>query len=82
MDSLHIWVTYGLIALSVVGYALERWPIEVVAAASLSLFLLFFSAMPFVDQTGDRLTSAELLAGFADPALITVLSLLIVLRRC
>ena len=78
MDSLHIWVTYGLIALSVVGYALERWPIEVVAAASLSLFLLFFSAMPFVDQTGDRLTSAELLAGFADPALITVLSLLIV----
>ena len=78
MDSLHIWVTYGLIALRVVGYALERWPIEVVAAASLSLFLLFFSAMPFVDQTGDRLTSAELLAGFADPALITVLSLLIV----
>ncbi|MCK5930808.1 MAG: SLC13 family permease [Fulvimarina manganoxydans] len=78
MDSIHIWVTYGLIALSVVGYALERWPIEAVAAASLSLFLLFFSAVPYVGPSGDRLTSAELLAGFADPALITVLSLLIV----
>ncbi|MEE2952113.1 MAG: SLC13 family permease [Pseudomonadota bacterium] len=78
MDSIHIWVTYGLIALSVIGYSLERWPIEAVAAASLSLFLLFFSAVPYVGPSGDRLTSAELLAGFADPALITVLSLLIV----
>lgn len=78
MDSLHIWVTYGLIALSVVGYALERWPIEAVAAASLSLFLVFFAAFPYVAPDGSRLTTGDLLSGFANPALITVLCLLIV----
>ncbi|EAU42746.1 putative transporter [Fulvimarina pelagi HTCC2506] len=78
MDSLHIWVTYGLIALSVVGYAMERWPIEAVAAGSLSLFLIFFAAFPFVTPDGTRLTTGDLLSGFANPALITVLCLLIV----
>ena len=78
MDQIHIWVTYGLIALSVVGYAVERWPIEAVAAASLSLFLVFFAAFPYVAADGSTLSTSELLAGFANPALITVMSLLIV----
>ncbi|MCB8837520.1 SLC13 family permease [Aurantimonas sp. VKM B-3413] len=78
MDSLHIWLTYALILASVVGYAIERWPIEAVAAASLSAFLLLFSALPFRDAAGAPVTSGDLLSGFANPALITVLSLLIV----
>ena len=78
MDSLHIWATYVLIVLSVAGYAMERWPIEAVAAASLSAFLLLFSVLPFADASGQLVTSADLLSGFANPALITVLSLLIV----
>ncbi|MDY8109594.1 SLC13 family permease [Fulvimarina sp. 2208YS6-2-32] len=78
MDQFHIWVTYGLIALSVVGYAVERWPIEAVAAASLSLFLLFFAAVPYTDADGATISTADLLSGFANPALITVMSLLIV----
>ena len=78
MDSLHIWATYALIVLSVVGYAMERWPIEAVAAASLSAFLLLFSVLPFADASGQMVTSADLLSGFANPALITVLALLIV----
>ncbi|RFC65123.1 SLC13 family permease [Fulvimarina endophytica] len=78
MDSIHIWATYGLIVLSVVGYALERWPIEAVAAASLSAFLLLFTLFPYTGPNGDPVTTAELMAGFANPALITVMSLLIV----
>ncbi|MEX6505237.1 SLC13 family permease [Jiella sp. M17.18] len=78
MDSLHIWLTYGLILVSVIGYALERWPIEAVAAASLAGFLLLFSILPFHDAAGAPVTSGDLLAGFANPALVTVLSLLIV----
>ena len=78
MDSPHVWVTYGLIVLSVVGYALERWPIEAVAAASLSAFLLLFAVYPFHDGSGALISSGDLLAGFSNPALITVLALLIV----
>ncbi|MBC6717672.1 SLC13 family permease [Aurantimonas sp. DM33-3] len=78
MDSLHVWVTYLFILVSVIGYSLERWPIEAVAAASLSAFLLFFALFPYRDAAGFAVTSGDLLAGFANPALITVLALLIV----
>ncbi|MBP0617338.1 SLC13 family permease [Jiella mangrovi] len=78
MDLFHIWLTYALIAVSVVGYAAERWPIEAVAAASLSAFLLLFSLFPYTDASGHAVTTADLLSGFANPALITVLALLIV----
>lgn len=78
MDSLHIWLTYLLILVSMVGYAMERWPIEAVAAASLAAFLLIFSAFPYVDASGQAITTSDLLSGFANPALITVMALLIV----
>ncbi|EAS50210.1 putative transporter [Aurantimonas manganoxydans SI85-9A1] len=78
MDSLHVWVTYLFILVSVIGYSLERWPIEAVAAASLSAFLLLFALFPYRDAAGFAVTSGDLLAGFANPALITVLALLIV----
>ena len=78
MDTHHVWITYGLIVISVVGYAAERWPIEAVAAASLSAFLLFFAVFPYTDASGASITTGDLLAGFANPALITVLALLIV----
>lgn len=78
MDSLHIWLTYLLILVSIVGYAMERWAIEAVAAASLAGFLLLFAIFPYSDATGHAVTSADLLSGFANPALITVMALLIV----
>ncbi|MAU97536.1 MAG: SLC13 family permease [Fulvimarina sp.] len=78
MEFLHIWLTYLLIVVSIVGYALERWPIEAVAAASLGAFLLVFSIFPYTDAAGQAVTSADLLSGFANPALITVMALLIV----
>lgn len=78
MDSLHLWATYLLILVSIVGYALDRWPIEAVAAASLSAFLVLFAALPFRDVGGVPVSSADLLSGFANPALITVMALLII----
>ncbi|HEY9056810.1 MAG TPA: SLC13 family permease [Aurantimonas sp.] len=78
MDSIHVWATYLLILVSVVAYAWERWPIEAVAAASLSAFLLLFAIAPYRDAAGFAVTSGDLLSGFSNPALITVLALLIV----
>jgi di/tricarboxylate transporter len=78
MDSLHVWATYLLIVVSIAGYALDRWPIEAVAAASLSAFLVLFAGLPFRDTVGVPVSSADLLSGFANPALITVMALLII----
>ncbi|NDV86947.1 SLC13 family permease [Aurantimonas aggregata] len=78
MDSFHLWATYLLIVGSIVGYALDRWPIEAVAAASLAAFLVLFAALPFRDPAGLAVTSADMLSGFANPALITVMALLMI----
>lgn len=78
MDQFHLWVTFVIIALTIVAYVSERWSIEAVAVGSLAAFLALFSFVPFYSDIGERLNPEELLAGFANPALATVLALLIV----
>ncbi|KFB10464.1 SLC13 family permease [Nitratireductor basaltis] len=78
MGDLHLWMTYGIILISVVAYVSERFALEQVALATLSAFLLLFAAFPYETPAGDMLKPEELLSGFANPALATVLALLIV----
>jgi len=78
MGDFHLWATFVIIALTIVGYAMERLPLEAVAITSLSVLLLLFGFVPYEAADGTLLTAEELLAGFANPALITVLALLIV----
>ncbi|MEC9343962.1 MAG: SLC13 family permease, partial [Pseudomonadota bacterium] len=71
---LAMWATIAIISVTVACYAVERWPIESVSLASIGAFLLLFSILP--EGTGP--SPGELVAGFAHPALVTVLALLIV----
>src|SRR5690606_27470734 len=63
--------------LSVVAYASERFALEMVALASLAAFLALFAIFPY-EGPGGPLHPEELLSGFANPALATVMGLLIV----
>ena len=77
MDQLHLWGTYAIIAATVVAYASDRWRMEIVALASLAALLALFELLPFA--RGERTLGAEgLIAGFANPALATVIALMIV----
>jgi di/tricarboxylate transporter len=78
MHDFHLWATFIVIALSITGYALERVPLEAVAIASLSALLLLFGLAPYQGAGGATLSADGLLSGFANPALLTVLALLIV----
>lgn len=78
MAEFHLWVTYLIIGLSIVAYVSERWSLEAVALASLSAFLVLFALFPFSGASGSTVTVENLLQGFANPALATVLALLIV----
>lgn len=78
MADFHIWATYLIIAATVVGYVSERWTIEAVALASLAAFLALFTTFPFHAAVGQEITPELLISGFANPALATVLALLIV----
>lgn len=70
-----MWATFAIIAFSVIGFALEKWSIETTALATLAAFLLLFSLAP---GDGAGVTYHDLVMGFANPALITVLCLLMV----
>ncbi len=75
----QMWVTYGFILAAVILFSMERLSLEVSALAILSALLLFFYFFPVPGDEGRNLLGpTALLAGFANPALLAVLALLVV----
>ncbi len=75
----QMWVTMVGIALAIAVFSLDRVPMEVTAAGVIVGFLVFFHLFPLRGAHGQNLLNAEvLLSGFANPALVSILSLLIV----
>jgi di/tricarboxylate transporter len=67
--------TFAIIVLAVLAFAIDRWSIEFVSLATIAAFVLVFSIIP--DEVVD-LSAGELVEGFANPALVTVLCLLMI----
>ena len=76
--TLLTWLTYAAIVAMIAAYALERWTIEIVSLVALVGWLVLFWAVPMLTGTESPLTPEALLAGLANPALITVLALLVI----
>ncbi|QGZ33106.1 SLC13 family permease [Stappia indica] len=70
-------LTFVVIVVTVVLYAMERLALEVVALGSVVAFLLIFTFFQPADASV-TIGASELLSGFANPALVTVICLLIV----
>ena len=73
-----MWATFAIIAIAMAGFALERVSIEVTALATVIALMALFHFFPFAGPAGTLVSPETLLAGFANPALITVLALLVV----
>ena len=73
-----MWMTFALIGVALLLYATERLPLEATSLGVICVLLIMFHLAP-VDgvQSGNRLDAARLLAGFANPALLTVIALLV-----
>lgn len=78
MPDFHLLATFVIIAVTIIAFASERFSMEAVSLAALSAVLLLFGFFPYTDPDGAALTPARLLAGFSDPALATIIALLIV----
>ncbi|MDC0102733.1 SLC13 family permease, partial [Alphaproteobacteria bacterium] len=60
-------------------YANEKIPMEITALGVVLILLFFFHFFPIIDQSGGNiLPSSKILSGFANPAMLTVLALLVV----
>lgn len=77
-DVLLMWLTFGGIVAMIVAYALERWSIEVISIATLVYWLITFWLVPKLFGVPTPLSTGEVLAGFSNDALVTVLAMLVV----
>ena len=77
--SIQMWLTFGVVILAIFSYSSERIPLEISCFTTVAVLLMMFYLLPVTDAAGTSLlTPRELLAGFADPALITIMALLVV----
>jgi di/tricarboxylate transporter len=75
----QMWLTYIIILAALVAYAIEDIPVELTSLVTLGSVMVIFHIFPVLDAGGDNLLSPHnLLLGFANTGLITVLALLVV----
>ncbi|MCP5362175.1 MAG: SLC13 family permease [Hyphomicrobiales bacterium] len=76
--SAHMWFVLLLVLGAVFAYASEKISLEVASLVILTILMLVFHLFPYVGPDGEPILNNDmLLSGFATPALITVLCLLI-----
>jgi len=75
----QMWFVFAVIAAAVVAYSVEEFPIEVTSLVTLGILLVFFNIFELRDADGNLLLSTRtLVAGFAEPALIAIIALLVI----
>lgn len=70
-----MWAVLAGAVLAIVFYCWERFSIEIVSAAIVAIALVFFQIFPLSEGNPGP---GDLLSGFANPALITIMALLVV----
>lgn len=74
----HMWASFAIIVAAMLLYAVERYAMEITSLMVLVALLLMFTVFPYRDMDGDiLLTPTMILAGFGNPALITIMALLV-----
>ncbi|PCI64028.1 MAG: SLC13 family permease [Kordiimonadales bacterium] len=77
--TLQMWLTFAIVVGAIIAYAYDKIPLEISSIATVALLLFVFELAPLYSDVGDKIiTTTDLLKGFADPALITIMSLLVV----
>lgn len=74
--SWQMWASFAIVLGGVILYAMDRFSIELVSALIIGTLLVFFQL--FGQTIAPNLDARALLSGFSDPALITILALLVI----
>jgi di/tricarboxylate transporter len=73
-----MWASLAAVLITIVFYMMDRWSMELVSVAVIAGLLILFSLPGATAMDGSEIGPASLLAGFANPALITIMALLVV----
>ncbi|HCQ82406.1 MAG TPA: SLC13 family permease, partial [Rhodobiaceae bacterium] len=78
VSELHMWLTFAVIVGAMLLYVTEMVAIEMTSLLALVAMILLFTVFPQIGPDGSNLLDATtLLSGFGNPALITVMALLV-----
>ncbi len=78
LANFQMLAVFVLIGITLFLYASDKLPLEVTSFSMICALLLLFYFFPVFDNDGNNLLSPQLLlAGFANPALLTVMALLV-----
>jgi di/tricarboxylate transporter len=76
---LYMWFIFSLILISVIFFSIERIPIEITSIGIITLLVIIFQNSPFLGvNSGIPLSLDVVLKGFANPALLALMSLLVI----
>jgi di/tricarboxylate transporter len=76
--NMHMWIGFAVIGLAMLAYASERLSMELTSLLVILTFMLLFTFAPLTNADGEVLiSSSDMLTGFANPALITIMALLV-----
>ena len=75
----QMWTVFGIVAIGVWFYVRETFSIEVISVGIILALMVFFHIFGGVgDLNKAQITNGQLLSGFAAPALVTIMALLVV----
>lgn len=73
-----MWASLAIVAASIVLYMTDRWPMELVSVGIIASLLLLFQLPGAKGADGQPVDAVLILQGFGNPALITIMALLVV----
>jgi di/tricarboxylate transporter len=73
-----MWASLLAVVAAIILYMMDRWSMEVVSVGIITGLLILFTIPGAIGADGVPITPGELFSGFANPALITIMALLVV----
>ena len=76
---IYMWFIFSLIFISMIFFSIDKIPIEITSVGIISLLVIIFQNSPFLGvSSGIPLSLEVILKGFANPALLALMSLLVI----
>ena len=77
--TIQMWLTFAIVVGAIAAYSYDRIPLELSSIATVAILLILFEFMPLYGEDGTKIIGVrDILMGFADPSLITIMALLVV----
>ncbi len=73
-----MWISLIVVVGAIAAYMLDRWSMEFTSIAIIATLVILFQLPGATDYTGAPLSASDLFTGFGNPALITIMALLVV----